>query len=128
MAAVVKKLLSDPRADFDETEFIVGISRGGLFPAMVVATALMRPFAAAYIDKEDNVYFDRRSWIGGKKILLVDDIVRTGKTMGKIRSLLFKNGAAEVKTFTPYYLENAAIYPDHGKKIPDDPVFPWDER
>ena len=88
IARILNGILRDSGPALDDIEFVVGISRGGLFPAMVVSTAMPKPLVAAYIDKQDNVYFDRAEWIKGKKVLLVDDIVRTGKTINKIKELL----------------------------------------
>ncbi|MGB7957396.1 MAG: phosphoribosyltransferase [Minisyncoccia bacterium] len=111
-----------------DVEFVVGVSRGGLFPAMVVATALVKPLVVAYIDKQDNVYLDRGVWVREKKVLLVDDIIRTGKTINKIKELLLGEGASFVTTLAPYYLKEAKDFaPDYGRMITQDISFPWDE-
>jgi len=129
VAVVVQKIIKESKAALNDVEFVVGISRGGLFPAMVVSTALMKPLIVAYIDKQDRVYFDRGAWIRDKKVLLVDDIVRTGKTMDKIRELLLKKGVSLVKTLTSYYLSSTARHaPDYGKMTGKDISFPWDEE
>lgn len=124
---IVDDILARSGADLRDIEFVVGVSRGGLFPAMVVSTALVKPLAIAYIDKQDNVYFDRVEWLNGKRVLLVDDIVRTGKTIGKIKELLLKEGVLCVTTFTPYYLEAVESHaPDYGFVVREDIAFPWD--
>ena len=87
VAKTIQDILAEFKPVLGDIEFVVGISRGGLFPAMVAATTLVKPLTVAYIDKEDNVYFDRTEWIKDKSVLLVDDIVRTGKTMGKIKTI-----------------------------------------
>jgi hypoxanthine phosphoribosyltransferase len=128
VAEVLGGILRESEPVLGDIEFVVGVSRGGLFPAMVAATAMVRPLIVAYIDKQDNVYFDRTEWIRGKTVLLVDDIVRTGKTMDKIRGLLLEQGAFSVATLAPYYLESAKSHaPDHGTMTGEDIVFPWDE-
>ena len=128
----LKSLLSYWEKELQNVEFIVGISRGGLFPAMVVSTTLIKPLVAAYINKEDQVFFDRNDWIVGKNVLIVDDIVRTGKTIGKIKQLILVRGAASVRTLTPYYLKKAKtcdmqMEPTYGTEIEEDILFPWDE-
>jgi hypoxanthine phosphoribosyltransferase len=127
VARAVDDILKGCGPALDGIEFVVGVSRGGLFPAMVVSTALVKPLVVAYIDKQDNVHFDRAEWIRGKRVLLVDDIVRTGKTMNKIKELLLKEGAFSVTTLAPYYLKDAWRYaPDYGR-MARNVAFPWDE-
>lgn len=61
-------------------------------------------------------------------MLLVDDVVRTGKTMGKIKKLLVSGGAVSVTTLAPYCLEAAKYYaPDCSRITHEDVIFPWDE-
>jgi adenine/guanine phosphoribosyltransferase-like PRPP-binding protein len=107
VSAITQRLLGEFKSELRNIEFIVGISRGGLFPAMVVSTAMVKPLVVAYIDKQDGVYFDRAEWIEGRNVLLVDDIVRTGKTIHKIKDLLLEKGALSVTMLTPYYLKEA---------------------
>ena len=129
IAETLENILQESAPVFGNIEFIVGVSRGGLFPAMVVSTKMVKPLVVAYIDKQDNVYFDRTEWIRGKKVLLIDDVVRTGKTMGKIKKLLLEAGVSSVATLAIYYLASTQqLAPDHGKMIDEDIEFPWDER
>jgi len=129
IAKAIEDMLQRSGRALRNIEFVVGVSRGGLFPAMVAATKMVKPLVVAYIDKQDNVYFDRGIWIRGKKVLLVDDIVRTGKTMGKIKKLLLEAGVSSVATLAIYYLASTQqLAPDHGKMIDEDIEFPWDGR
>ncbi len=113
--------------ELKDVDFIVGISRGGLFPAMVVATTLVKPLVVAYINKQDEVFFDRGEWIKDKVVLVVDDIVRTGKTLSKIREVVFDNGATEVRTLVPYELTTAVESATYSSEVDEDIQFPWDE-
>ena len=110
----------------DNIDFVVGISRGGLIPAMVISTKLVKPLVVAYIDKWDNVYFDRDEWIFNRNVLVVDDIVRTGKTINKITRLMLHKGAKLVETFTPYTLESGEYRPTFTSFVKEDIDFPWD--
>ncbi|MHB8483655.1 MAG: phosphoribosyltransferase [Nitrospiria bacterium] len=111
----------------NEVDFIVGISRGGLLPAMHVSTKLVKPLVAAYIDKKDNVYFDRDEWVKGKEVLLVDDIVRSGKTLLKIKNLLLSKGVKGVNTLSIYCLTKSLVKPNYSELSIPDIFFPWDE-
>ena len=107
-------------------DFIVGVSRGGLIPAALIATRLDKPLIAIYIDRHDRVYLDRQEWLRGKRVLLVDDIVRSGATLGKMLALLKKSGVREVKTFTLFCLRGARVRPTWTTLVTRDKKMPWD--
>jgi hypoxanthine phosphoribosyltransferase len=110
--------------DFD---FVVGISRGGLIPAALLAIKLNKPLATVYIDKQNNVYLDRKDWILGKKVLLIDDICRTGTTLKTMKHFLKKNEVADIKTLTLYCLSQSRFQPDIVVSESNENVsFPWD--
>ena len=69
VTSTVNKLIRDN--DFDFADFIVGMSRGGLIPAAMIATRLNKPLVAIYIDKKDNIYLDRKDWTEGKNSSLL---------------------------------------------------------
>lgn len=119
-------MIEENKELFNEANFIVGISRGGLIPAALIATQIDKPLVTAYIDKQDNVYLDRTEWLKRKSVVVIDDAVRTGKTMNKIVEL--------VKTAEPKSVKAMAMfsYPDIrfdvvGLNIASEEVmFPWD--
>ena len=110
-------------ADFD---LVIGVSRGGLIPAALIAAKLDKPLIAAYIDRQNNVYLDKPEWIKGKKVLLVDDICRTGLTLSLIKKLAEKAGSSLLKTFTLFCLTKSTIKPDYTTPIETDLKLPWD--
>lgn len=107
-------------------DFVVGVSRGGLIPAALIATRLDKPLVAVYIDRQDRVYLDRKPWFSGKRVLLVDDIVRTGATFEKMLALLKKSGVRSIKTFTLFCLRSARLRPTWTTLISRDQKMPWD--
>ena len=117
------------------TDFVIGISRGGLIPAAWFATKIIKPLVAAYIDKQDNVYFDRTDWIRDKNVLIVDDICRSGKTLYKISKLIEKNNPCNIQIFTIYdvpstrnkkYSEYLIDKLKPGRTLKEDLKLPWD--
>ena len=93
---------------FDEPfDMIVAIANGGIIPAALINQRLQLPMKLlklSYRDAlqrpiyespklTDEIYFD----VSGKKILLVEDRVKTGATLKRAKELM-KN-AAMVKTF-----------------------------
>lgn len=112
-------------------DFVVGVSRGGLVPAALLATKIDKPLAAAYIDKNDEIYFDRADWIKGKNILVVDDIVRSGKTLWLLRHHFETNSTPKSILFFTLFkvgslLNNNYYIKVSAQEIDDDIVFPWD--
>ena len=112
------------REDFDT---IVAIARGGIFPAALLQQKLMVDLEIIWLNFRDEkqrpqhdepvllkpVSFD----YADKKILLVDDRSRTGKTFEKGKSLL--DGALLIKTFV---VNGKADYPLFDE---DCFKFPW---
>lgn len=126
MLEQVKNFIHEHRDDLAEIEFVVGISRGGLIPAAIIATAIDKPLISAYIDRQDQVYFDRGEWIVGKRILLVDDIVRTGKTFQKILQLIQLSKPTSIQSYTLFCLKDASIQPTWTETVAEDRMMPWD--
>jgi hypoxanthine phosphoribosyltransferase len=112
------------RENFD---IIVAIARGGIFPAALLQQKLMIDLEIIWLNFRDEkqqpqhdepvllkpVSFD----YADKKILLVDDRSRTGKTFEKGKSLL--DGALLIKTFV---VNGKADYPLYDE---DCFKFPW---
>lgn len=108
------KFIHKNRDWLERIDFVIGVSRGGLIPAVWIATHLNRPLITAYIDKEDKVYIDRGEWIKDKNILIVDDTIRSGKTFTKINKLVTDCEAKEINSFF--------LLKDFDNEI----SFPWD--
>jgi len=99
---------------------IVGISRGGLIPAVYLSDRL--GVRKLYVFKVDYYEGERR----GKKpvitqkppfsritgnVLVVDDVADTGRTLSLVKGVLKKH-AKVIKTATLHYKPHSAIRPD----------------
>lgn len=123
----VENLINRVKLNSGDFDFVIGVSRGGLIPAALIATKLDKPLTVVYIDKQNNVYLDRKDWIAGKKVLLVDDICRTGTTLKIVKALLERNGATEIETLALYCLPQSQFRPDIViSESYEDVYFPWD--
>lgn len=112
-------------------DFVVGVSRGGLIPAALLAAKINKPLAAVYIDKNDGIFFDRGEWIAGKNVLVVDDIIRSGKTLWLVKNHLEKCCRPKSISFFALFKVKSLQNEDYriqsfSREIGEDVVFPWD--
>jgi len=120
-------------------DLIVGISRGGWIPARIFSDLLGNSNLDTVTTKfyvgisetklEPKITQEMYSSVEGKKILLVDDLVDSGKSLSLVISYLKNKGASEVKTVTLYHKPGSIIVPNYFiKKTMAWIVFPWDHK
>jgi len=131
----VEKIIGDfveGNKDFlEKIDFVIGVSRGGLAPAALLAAKIDKPLAAAYINKNDEIFFDRAKWIEDKNILAVDDIIRSGKTLRLLKNHLQAHCRPRMVSFFTLYrvklLQNKNYNVESfSQEINGDVIFPWD--
>lgn len=102
-----------------EDQAIVGIKRSGLFPAVFLSHRLGFPMFA---DGEVAAIPAKLS-----RVLLVDAVVNTGKTMERVKRRLVRGGRSV--TTAVLYKENASSYPvDHWLEVHEALVHFFYER
>ena len=111
-------------------DIIVGIVRGGLVPARLLSSELgvkdMYALTVKKVEEERKVANDILENINGKKVLLVEDMLETGKSLIVAKEYLEKKGA-EVKTACLYTMPMSEIKPDFSlKEITEVVPFPWE--
>ncbi len=113
---------------FERVEFVIGVSRGGLIPAVLVATKLNIPLVAVYINKQDEIFFDREEWVKGKTVLIVDDIIRSGKTLDLLVKHLLKTEIKDILVYTIFSVPSLRKYEVsvNSEEIEEDIKLPWD--
>ena len=123
-------------SDFDP-EILIGIARGGMIPAGALTYALGVKLTDAinvefYTDVAKTLpdpvllapMLDIDS-IKGKRVLVVDDVADSGKTLALVLDLLRKFGA-EVRSQVIYAKPTTIVEPDFVWKRTDKwIVFPW---
>jgi hypoxanthine phosphoribosyltransferase len=120
-------------------QIIVGVSRGGWIPARVLSDLLGNANLA-------NVKAESYTGIGkaqsnptltqclsanvsGKKVLVVDEIADSGKSLKLITGHVLEQGAGETKTATLYCKSCCTFKPDFFEKETGCwVVFPWEIR
>jgi hypoxanthine phosphoribosyltransferase len=127
------------RSDGFKPDIIVGISRGGWFPARILSDLLDNPYitsvgAEFYVglyetNREPRLTQPITVDVFDKRILLVDDVVDTGKSAMLIKGHLSRQGVKENRLLTLYYKPWSAVKPDfYGKETGDWIVFPWEVK
>jgi hypoxanthine phosphoribosyltransferase len=127
------------RASGYRPEVLVGIIRGGLIPARVLTDLLEAPQLATiqiefYIDiarvGQGPVLKQGLSLpVNGKRVLVIDDIADSGKSLQLAQSYLFSQGAKEIRVATLYYKHSSIIKPDYYEKETCRwVIFPWETR
>lgn len=131
------KLAQQVRRCGYKPDVIVGVSRGGWLPARVLSDLLENPYitsvtAEFYVGVYETNCEPRLTQpvpvsVFDKKILLVDDVADTGRSIVLIRDYLCREGVKELKILTLYYKPWSIILPDfYGKETSDWIVFPWE--
>jgi len=117
------------KMELPETDLVIGIGSGGIVPASLVAFQLnaeLQVITLNYRDEDNNPRFESPEIIHlpddlgpqGKKILLVDDVSVSGKTLQKALELL---SGYQVKTLTLKGKADYVLFPE----IKDCVEWPW---
>lgn len=113
-------IASDIKKHYSGVETIIGITRGGLIPATIISHLLDKPlFPLSYSSKAgkgDNKNHDNEIPLFtnvGSKVLIVDDICDSGRTLNEVQYQLNKQNI-ETVTAVLYYKDhpNQVIVPD----------------
>jgi hypothetical protein len=118
-------------------DIIVGVSRGGWPPARVMSDLLDNPNLAnvraefylgvAETKGEPTLTQPVSMKIAGKKVLVVDEVADTGKSLKLVKEHIVEKGATEVKIATVYYKPWSIVKPDYYEKETSKwIVFPWE--
>jgi hypoxanthine phosphoribosyltransferase len=118
-------------------DILVGISRGGWLPTRVLSDLLDNPYitivgieyyvGVAETNPEPKLTQHIPVSVLEKKILLVDDVVDTGKSAMLIKAYLSQEGAKETKILTLYCKPWSSVKPDfYREETSDWIVFPWE--
>lgn len=121
-----------------QPDLVVGIARGGVIVGAVIASALevdffpikvTRRMMMEVVSEEPVLVIKPYSYAAGKRVLLVDDISRTGATMNIARRALEKFEPVEIKTACYADRKGDGYEPDFCKlSVETDVGFPWEYR
>lgn len=121
-------------------DIIIAVARGGLLPAGALSYAMGVKLSDAvnvefYTDVHETLpdpvllapMLDTES-ISGKKVLVVDDVVDSGRTLALVLELLSGYGA-QCRSAVVYEKPQSVVHPDYAWKATDEwIVFPWSDQ
>jgi len=118
-------------------DIIVGVCRGGWPPARVLSDLLDNPSLAnvraefylgvAETKGEPTLTQPVSIPIVGKRVLIVDEVADTGKSLKLVKEHVLRQGATEAKIATVYYKPWSIVKPDYYEKETSCwIVFPWE--
>ena len=121
-------------------DIIIAVARGGLLPAGALSYAMGVKLSDAvnvefYTDVHETLpdpvllapMLDTES-ISGKKVLVVDDVVDSGRTLALVLELLSGHGA-QCRSAVVYEKPQSEVKPDYAWKTTDEwIVFPWSDQ
>jgi len=104
------------KIDFGEIDLVVGIARGGIVPGALIANLLQKDFQILWLNFRDDdnipkyakpqllkkINFEFRN----KKILVVDDVSRSGATLNQAKAVL----KTDAKTFVVNGTADFSLY------------------
>lgn len=131
------RLTEEIKKDAFKPDIIVGVARGGWPPARVLSDLLDNHNLANvkvefYLGIAETKGMPTLTQpvsmdVNGKKVLVVDEVADTGKSLELIKQHLFNSGAEKVKIATIYYKPWSVIKPDYyAKETTCWIVFPWE--
>lgn len=135
---MVWKIVGEVRRRGFRPDLILGVSRGGIIPALLLSDRLSAPldiigvrFYKGVGDVEERPYIiqDVSQELMGRRVLIVDDVCDTGHTLRLVREYVKERGAREVMVCTLHYKPWAVYRPDYYVEETESwIIYPWEVR
>lgn len=127
------------RRDSFSPDIIVGVSRGGWPPARVMSDLLGNIELAnvrvefyrsvAETGSEPVITQPLSLSVKGKRVLIMDDVADTGRSLRVVRDHVANAGAREIRIATIYYKPWSIVTPDYYVRVTRRwIVFPWERK
>jgi uncharacterized protein len=113
-------------------DVIVGVVRGGIVPARCLAAKLgVKEMYCLNVHKQGNnrtVVTSINPNLKDKTVLLVEDVLESGKSLAVAANYLAGEKLALVKTVSLYYMPETEVTPDFTLgQVVSVPRFPWEK-
>ena len=126
------------RVDFSNYDYLCGIATGGLPLLTKLVNVTGKPYiiikCSSYDDKTQGEFktdfsMMERKVVEGKRILLVDDVADSGKTLRMLAAELAWRAASSVEGLTLFYKPQSVVVPEwyvHEVENHQWITFPWE--
>jgi len=122
-----------------QPDILVGVARGGWVPARVLSDLLDNPnLASVKVEFYVDVYRTSRAPVMtqevsvpvvGKRVLLIDDVADSGRSLKLVKDCLTAKGAADVRIACVYYKPWSVVKPDfYSKETSSWIIFPHESK
>ena len=119
-------------------QLILGVARGGLFPATAVACSLRCELFPIRLTRrlDDNVVYEQPMWkvlvppdVVGRVVAIIDEIADSGQTLAMVAKSAMSLGAVQVVTACLVSHTWAKPAPHVSTLVSDELIiFPWDQQ
>ncbi|MFL5274008.1 MAG: phosphoribosyltransferase [Anaeromyxobacteraceae bacterium] len=122
------KELGDRIAQAYRPDVVVGVANGGVFIGGALATALRAEFQPLRVPKDERnkPVAEPLPDLRGKAVLVVDDVIMSGKTLAAASGAARKAGASEVRTAALVARPDRSRPDFHALETSELVVFGWD--
>lgn len=133
---LVERLAQAVAAEGNRFDLVIGIARGGVPVAMVVSDRLgakvdfinVKSYTGLGSRTKPKILATITEEMGGKRILLVDDIVDEGDTMRTVTEYLTVRGPASIKTAVLFTKPWSSVQPNYSLGVVESwVVFPYEQ-
>jgi uncharacterized protein len=121
-----------------QPEIILGVARGGLYPATLISHILQVEFFPIRLTRRvrDVRTYEQPQWrveppdeAAGRRVLVVDEISGSGETLSMVRERTLALGAVDVRSAVMYAHTWGTDVPDYIGMISDALLInPWDRE
>jgi hypoxanthine phosphoribosyltransferase len=120
------RLLAERISDDFGPEVVLGVVNGGVFLGGALAVPLHAEFHAVHVTRGTRRTAGELGDVRGKRVLAVDDVTVSGRTLAAVRAAARKAGALEVRTATLVVRPDGSRPDFHALETKDLVVFGWD--
>ena len=133
---LVSSISEQIKANNEKFDLVIGIARGGIPVAMVIADQLgvkidiinVKSYTGIAERSRPRIISTLTEEVRGKKLLLVDDLVDYGDTMKTVASFLGKQKPSTMTTAVLFVKPWSKFKPDFYLEVVGDwVVFPWEQ-